>query len=204
MKEIIIDEKTTLFDIVYQFLNAIKNNQVVFCNFRGVNLQSDKILNYFTDLITVDYTLNPKDQITYFNKYQNGIERIIIDFIRKINNWFDEGKKIIIEEKHLLWEECVMKRSIDLFRGQDIELALNIMRLIDEFDSLDEAVSVFNKSLAHNSCLQEMVKGIILEFSKQGPEFFLKVTPNISKGAKEFVDMKLTENIKLNHQKIKK
>ena len=89
----------------------------------------------------------------------------------KIPGWIEKGKTLIYPERYEEWEKCVNARASDLYQGIDLENALEIMELLENGGTLDEAKKIFDNA-NHSGFSASMVRSIVLTFSKQGPDFY--------------------------------
>lgn len=125
--------------------------------------------------------------------------------IKNIPNWIERGKVLIFPERYKEWEECVRLRTNDLYRGGEIELALQIMEDLENGMSMEEAKEEFKRLT--NECnstgtFDTLIRNVVLCFSKKGPEFWEATCSDferevLSEEQKQFLEEKRQENIEL-------
>lgn len=96
----------------------------------------------------------------------------------KIPEWIEKGKKYIYPQRILNWKECVPIRAGDLYHGRDLDNALDIMELLENGGSIEEARQMI-ESQGHSGASYGIVRSMILTFSKRGPEFVRVADPAV-------------------------
>ena len=113
-----------------------------------------------------------------------------------IKSWIERGQAIIFPERYEKWEECVKARVSDLFRGADLNDALEIMEALEKGASIEEVKNIF-KSQQHSGESASMVRNIVFGFSTKGPDFWEATASKVSPEAKQVLDDKRQENQQL-------
>ncbi len=115
----------------------------------------------------------------------------------KIPSWIERGKKIIYPEREAEWKECVEARASDLYHGEDLEMALQLMEQLEAGSTMEDVMVAFD-SQDHSGASAAMVRGILLHFSKKGPEFYERTSfGELTENEKAFVEEKRKENAEL-------
>lgn len=91
--------------------------------------------------------------------------------LKRVPEWISEGKALICNGKLSLWQEIVLKRSIDLYRGKDLDVFLGIMRNIRDGGSMKDIVFSYINS-EYSEVFRAFVNFLIKEFSDKSEEFF--------------------------------
>ena len=91
--------------------------------------------------------------------------------IKRVPEWINEGKSLIDSSRVAFWQETVMTRSIDLYKGVDLEIFLNIMRRMRNGDNMEDIVASYVRT-EYSSMFRAFVNFLIKEFSGRGEEFF--------------------------------
>ena len=73
-----------------------------------------------------------------------------------------------------LWKYCVDVRAHDLYHGNDLENALDIMECLDNGGTIEEANKILDDE-NHSGTSYGITLSIVLSFSKRGPEFYRAV-----------------------------
>lgn len=81
-----------------------------------------------------------------------------------------KGKKVLDEEFHKLWSECVPIRLSDLYQGMELGATLEIVKSLNEGCEIDEAKSIIEKQ-GHSGMSYGLVKSMVKSFCKRGNEF---------------------------------
>lgn len=115
----------------------------------------------------------------------------------KIPVWIQKGKKFIYQEREAEWEKCVNARAGDLYRGADLDYALQIIESLERESGFEEAKQMLEEQ-GHSGNSMRLVRNIIFAFSKKGPEFYeYTADGNLSEKEKKVINRKKKENEKL-------
>ena len=151
----------SLEDVVSVLLDAKARGESVYCEFEGHKLHSDNIT---MDSAFLEVTGLDKED---YDREQTKIKRAK----ENIPVWIKEGEALIFPERHKKWKECVKARAADIYHGQDLDMALDIMKALDDGASIEEAQDIFNHQ-SHSSVTDSFVRNMIFSFSSRGPEFW--------------------------------
>lgn len=108
-----------------------------------------------------------------------------------IPHWIEQGEKLIYPQRSQKWQDCVKTRATDLFNGADLDCALEIMKLLEEGGTLEQARNAL-KAQNHSSLCYARVVSLVTNFSKRGTEFYKFINKKLSP-AEEIVLMKLEQ-----------
>ena len=174
-KELEIERNGINFDkVIKALMDADKRGEKVYFYWNGVKLHSEGMTE---EKAYMDAYRTPKEE---FDKMYAAIEKNKKESKEKAllnaEEWIKEGEKLIYPERQKEWEECVYKRIDDIYNGKDIEAALEIMKKLDQGYEIDEIKEII-KNQNHSGASESIVRNIILNFSKRGPEFFKETTP---------------------------
>lgn len=87
----------------------------------------------------------------------------------------EAGKNHIFPEKLDNWEILVNASVTDSYHGEEIVDSLKIMKELDDKESIDDIISKF-KNENYKEKLRKLIRNIVLNFSKEGPEFYKATT----------------------------
>ena len=182
---------SSLEDVVSVLLDAKARGESVYCEFEGHKLHSDNIT---MDSAFLEVTGLDKED---YDREQSKIKRAK----ENIPVWIKEGEALIFPERHKKWKECVKARAADIYHGQDLDMALDIMKALDVGASIEEAQDIFNHQ-SHSSVTDSFVRNMIFSFSSRGPEFWEATAyGEISPENRELLEAKKQENEELMNSK---
>lgn len=113
--------------------------------------------------------------------------------IENIPNWTKAGQKFIYPQKYKKWANNVEFRAEDIYNGKDIDCALEIMELLDNDVSFQEAYDKI-KDQNHTGTSYSLVMSMITNFSKKGPEFYRFVDKEPTPATEKFLEKIEKEN----------
>ncbi len=97
-----------------------------------------------------------------------------LEAIEKVPAWIEKGEKLIFPQRAGKWEECVAKRATALYKGLELNNALEIMETLANGGTVEQAKEILDKA-NHSGTSYTITMGIIANFSKRGPEFYREV-----------------------------
>lgn len=112
-----------------------------------------------------------------------------------ILEWIERGKKYIYSEKLNEWEKCVHKRALGSYNGLELNYALEIMDALNNASPFEEIAELLNGQ-NHSGVSYSIVMSIILNFSKNGPEFYEAIEQNISAETQQYINKQKELNLK--------
>ena len=84
--------------------------------------------------------------------------------VELISNYIERGKKVISEDKWLLWSQIIPVRVDDLYHGLEVENALEILESYKEEKDLSKVKKIFDDA-GHSGWSAGLVASIIRKFS---------------------------------------
>lgn len=149
-----------------------EKGQMVYCEFNGRELYSDKItLDSAFKLITGKTKAEfDKDQNEYISKSKKSEEAHKKNIPVLTKEWIEKGKEILSEDKWALWEEIVPIRLDDLYRGAELGDCLDIIKILNNNENLDKAKEKI-KEQGHSGMSYHLVVTMVKELCNRGEEF---------------------------------
>lgn len=92
-----------------------------------------------------------------------------LEAIDRIPEVIKRGEKLIYPQKQNEWETCVAYRMSDLYKGYELNDALNIMEALENGAEMKDVKPLI--STGHSGNSYSMLCAIVREFSKRGVEF---------------------------------
>lgn len=112
----------------------------------------------------------------------------------KIPSWIEQGEKFIYPERIGKWINCVEDRAGDFYHGMDLDSALALMEKLESGATMEEVKEMFDEQ-GHSGHSAGMVRWILLNFAKRGPEFYESTAwGELSDEDKKSVEDKKKEN----------
>lgn len=194
MKKLEVTVKDNIRSVVYMLLAAKERGERVYAEYNGKFFYSDtvKISDIYINGIGNDRNeylasafeglptcANDSKSVTSGNNLvlgtdiDNEEQKKLLEenVLKRVPEWISEGKDLICNGKLSLWQEIVLKRSIDLYRGKDLDVFLGIMRSIRDGGSMEDIVSSYINS-EYSDVFRAFVNFLIKEFSDKSEEFF--------------------------------
>lgn len=104
-------------------------------------------------------------------KYWEKDYKETLETIEKVPAWIEKGEKLIFPQRADAWKECVAKRATDLYRGLELNNALEIMETLANGGTIEQAKEILDKA-NHSGTSYNLTMSIVANFSKRGPEFY--------------------------------
>ncbi len=151
-------------------ITTIEGDEVVFDNpytYRSSIYQTAMLLGRQAGLEEADAKIGwEKHSIEYREKDLQDLK----DAEAKVPAYVERGSKLIYPQQKEKWEECVCYRLADLYRGAELENALQIMEALDNGATVEEAGKLLDDA-GHSGMSYGVAMSIVLSFSKRGVEF---------------------------------
>ena len=165
-REIKIELGSKLDDVIRILGEYRERGEEVWCVFNDYKLTSN---DSFYDIYMKIFGYE-KDNDVKNKSFLTGKER---EFAIQYNIpfWINEGKKVIVPEKHVEWEACVNSFINSQCYYLLVDDALDIMYELEAGSSIDYVKEIFI-SQEHSVNDSFIVKNIVYMFSKRGKEFF--------------------------------
>lgn len=163
--------ESVLIEIVYYLLYAKSIGMKVECELNGHVLNSTTITMKDAYQKVLGITSEEFDKIDQEWQERALEEEKELEEARKnIPYWIQEGKKYIYEERYFEWENTVKARVEDLYHGLELDAFLDLVSMQAKGASQKEVVKRFLKQ-GHSDLSSGLMVGLMLKFSKQGPDF---------------------------------
>ncbi len=150
-------------------ITTIDGGEVVFDNpykDRSTIYQTAMLLGRQAGLEEADARIaSEKHSIEYWEKDLQDLK----DGYAKVPVYLEKGDKFIYPQRKEEWEKCVCARLSDLYRGMDLDNALQIMEALDNGVTVEEAGKLIDDG--HSGMSYGVTMSIVLTFSKRGVEF---------------------------------
>lgn len=188
MKKLEVTVKDNIRSVVYMLLAAKERGERVYAEYNGKFFYSDTVklsdiyingignnrneylVSAFEGLPTC---ANDSNNLELGTDIDNEEQKKLLEenVLKRVPEWISEGKGLICNGKLSLWQEIVLKRSIDLYRGKDLDVFLGIMRNIRDGGSMEDIVFSYINS-EYSEVFRAFVNFLIKEFSDKSEEFF--------------------------------
>ena len=99
-------------------------------------------------------------------EYEARKKREQLETIEKIPWWIEEGKKYINESKWSDWEKYVNSSARDIYYWRDIDLTLELLKLIDNWESWKTVQQAFDNQ-GHSNISYRIFRDRVVYFSKK-------------------------------------
>ena len=115
---------------------------------------------------------------------------------RLINAYIEEGKKLILPEKHEKWTSYVRSTKGNLDSLHEVAIALNIIGMLNVGSEMDTIIEIFNQTEC--PVRTTSIRSLVANYSIRGPEFFEKTANGpIPEGNIEYLENLKRENTRL-------
>lgn len=186
--------------VVETLLAAKERGESYTCNYKGHKLYSDTVTMdsaflEVTGKTKKEYDIVKKKKEIFAEEEASEEEKILLD---NISTWLQEGKKYTFPERYDMWEKCVLSSADSPYQGTELNICLDIMKILDNNGSLEEAKKLFFEKCG-SKYAKSLVRNIVFQFSKCGPDFFEETAEkeNISLALKKVIWSKKRNNEKL-------
>lgn len=171
-KEIDLWAGCTIEQAVRILMDYREKGELVSCNFNEIILYSDTIT---LDNAYKQITGKTKDEIDRAEKeWREEYDRREKEFKETIpsliKEWVEKGRKILNEDKWEYWEEIVPIRLGDLYHGMELGYCLDIVKILNNNGTLEEAKEEINKQ-DHSGMSFGLVRAMVRDFCERGEEF---------------------------------
>jgi predicted nuclease with TOPRIM domain len=146
--------------------------ELVCAEFNGVALYSDTVTldSAYQEITGKTKAQFTKEQEEWKENYDRE-EREHKEKIPELSKfWSEKGREILTEDKWEYWDEIVPVRLGDLYRGMELGNCLDIVNILNNNGTLDEAKEKI-ESQGHSGMSFGLVCAMVKEFSVRGNEF---------------------------------
>ena len=157
---------------VNKLLNYKNKGILVYTDFNETRLYSDTVTmdNAYKQVTGKTKAEFDEAQI----KWREDYDRELQDHKDKIPQltieWIGKGHKILSKDKWNYWDEIVPTRLDDLYRGWELGCCLDIVKILNNGGSLEEAKQEIEKQ-GHSGMSWGLVRLMVKEFCERGKEF---------------------------------
>lgn len=152
---------------------SIKNHgRLACCEFNGVTLYSDTVSldSAYREVTGKSYFQFNEDQKAWHKEYDRKEAEHKAAIPDLTQAWIKKGHEILSEDKWDYWDKIVPIRLGDLYHGMELGNCLDIVQILNEGCSLDEArQEIENQN--HSGMSFGLVRSMVREFSDRGNEF---------------------------------
>jgi hypothetical protein len=156
-------------------------NRLLKCKDNGILACGDfNCITLYSDIVTMDgaYKEITGKSKAEFDKAQQewreDIERREKEHKESIpslsQEWMKKGREILTEDKWEFWDKIVPIRLGDLYHGMELGACLNIVKILNNNGTLDEAKEMI-ESQNHSGMSFGLVCSMVREFCNRGQEF---------------------------------
>ena len=137
----------------------------------GVETEDDLYMQYFwrTKIEQEKYVEKARQE------YEAKEKKEELEALEKVPWWIEEGKKYIDESKWEDWEKYVKISAKDLYHWMDVDATLELLKLIDAWESWDKVQKAFDDQ-GHSNLSYSVVFNRVVYFSKKWEEAKNKLT----------------------------
>ncbi len=193
--------ENTLELTVKALLKAKDEGRKVFCHFNDTILKSDTVTmdDAFLEVLGITKSQYDKEQREFNNNFEKMVLQERRESLKKIPELIERGKAYIFPEKLEEWKNCVIDTCDGPFDYSIVEQALDIMDALEKGAQRDELIGMLREQ-GHNDATAILLRRIVLNFSKRGPDFFEET--NLYPLTEE--DIELIQNTRENNEKLMK
>lgn len=162
----------TIEDAVNELLTYKEKGKLASGDFNGTLLYSDTVTMDSAYTAITGYTKAEFDEAmenrkTERQRKQKEHEERIPELIKV---WSAKGREVLAEDKWAYWNDIVPVRLNDLYQGMELEASLDIIRILNDGGTLEEAKEKI-ESQNHSGTSFGLVRLMVKEFAERGEEF---------------------------------
>lgn len=190
---------STLDECVNELLEFQKRGESVFIDFNGHKLYSCDVTvdSAYKEVCGKTKEESDKAIEEYLANIEKKEKEAKAKAEAKIPEWIKRGEGFIYPERAEEWKKCVEAKAASDFYGKDLDEAIEIMEKLESGATLDEAKELLY-SQNHFAVWYRVVRNIIFEFAKRGPEFYEHTARGeMSADTREIIEEKKKENAEL-------
>lgn len=162
----------TIESAVHQLLEYKKNGVLACGEFNGATLYSDTVTMDGAYKEIIGKTKAEFDESQ--RKWREESEKREVEFKNSIpsltEEWKAKGRKVLDQDKWDYWDEIVPIRLGDLYHGMELGCCLNIVKILNENGSLEDAKKEIENQ-GHSGMSFGLVRTMVKEFCARGEEF---------------------------------
>ena len=172
-RQIYFDVGCTLDEAINELIDYKKRGQLVYGEFNGVEL--------YSDTVTVDSAYKAVLGMTKQEHYESLLrykKKMILEeeiyknsIPDKITEYKEKGRKIIDNVYWDTWDKMVPIRLDDIYRGMDLDSALELVEALNNNCSLNEVKRIFDEQ-EHSGISSSLVKSMVRDLCDRGKVFY--------------------------------
>ncbi len=171
----------------------------VYIDFNGNKLYSCDVTvdGVYLEVIGMTKKDFEEEQEKRRKEYVENEKRQKEEAMSKVPGWIERGSTMIFPEKLQDWQEYVENSAEDLYHGNELEYALEIMEELDSGASIEKVLNIFEDKNYSGISKSKIIR-TVLHFSKRGPEFY----ENTAKSKFDAYDKEILEEQKKENEKL--
>ena len=171
-KEIEFNPGDTIEDAVNELLKYKEKGKLVCGSFNGHMLYSDTVTmdNAYKEIVGKIKAEFDKQQQSLRENWEKQEKEHKKQIPFKTKMWMEKGREILSEDRWELWDEIVPIRLNDLYRGIELGYCLDIVKILNNNGTFDEAEEEIKKQ-GHSGMSFGLICLMIKAFCDRGDEF---------------------------------
>lgn len=163
---------STIDSAVRELLTYRKEGVLAYGEFNGVSLYSDTVTldTAYKSITGKNKSDFDKEQQEWRDEYDRKLQEHNDKIPELTRVWMEKGRQVLTEDKWNYWDEIVPIRLGDLYRGMELGNCLEIIEILNNNGTLDEAKGKID-SQGHSGMSFELVCTMVKEFCERGNEF---------------------------------
>jgi hypothetical protein len=164
-------------DSAVNMLLDYKNKGILVCgDFNGTTLYSDTVTldSAYLDILGKTKTEYLTEYLAERQQWKENYDKQEKEFKEQIpfliKQWRKKGREVLTEDKWKYWYKIVPIRLNDLYHGMELECCLDIIKILNNNGSLEQAKTMINNQ-NHSGMSFALVCAMVKEFCDRGSEF---------------------------------
>lgn len=171
-EEVPVFAGNTVEQAVNELLSYKEEGKLVCGKFNGVMLYSDTVTmdsayQKITGKTKAEFDKSQQEWKDNYDRKKKEHEDKIPELTKV---WMEKGREILSEDKWEHWDKIVPIRLNDLYQGMELGASLDIVRILNNDGTLDEAKEKI-ESQNHSGMSFGLVCAMVKEFSDRGNDF---------------------------------
>lgn len=159
--------------VVNKLLNYKNKGILVYTDFNETRLYSDTVTmdNAYLKVTGKTKAEFDKAQQDWRDNYEREEREFKAQIPQLAEEWKKKGREILTEDKWNYWDEIVPVRLGDLYHGMELGNCLDIVKILNNDGSLEEAKQEMQKQ-GHSGMSWGLVRLMVKEFCERGEDFW--------------------------------
>lgn len=175
-KEIDLWAGCTIEQAVRMLLDYKEKGKLAYGEFNGVILYSDTVTldtayKQITGKTKMECDKAHKEWCEDYDRKEREFKETIPSLI---DEWVERGKEILTKDKWDYWTKIIPIRLGDLYHGMELGCCLDIVRILNNGGTLEEAKEEIYKQ-NHSGMSFSLICSMVKEFCERGEEFMVYV-----------------------------